>query len=311
MTILTLKTELTMETLRYYHLCADGNDAKNFIASEEDFVAATNIVGVCAANNDAAVVSFSIEDSHPHFLLFGCYAECLSFKTMFESTYLRHIVQSRGCGDDIILDMEIIEVKDESYLLNVGTYTIVQATKDGKKIMPFDYPWGSGSLYFRYAPYVEPWLFDKSGKICEPVRIGDMPEYAKASLLHSRKSVPDDWLVCNGVLLPSNYVDVSRFESIYKTCNCYRVFLSSGKNRDEAILQKMAEVRGVSVEDLEARRIAKETCAEIFGFKDVRRLSSTQRVSLAREIRKRHRISFRQLATIVRLPEDEIRKYIK
>lgn len=299
-----------MEDRHYYHLCADGDDAHNFIVSQQDFEAAVNLVAVCAANTDVTVVCFSEEDSHPHLLLFGTYSSCLQFKEMYETSYTCHIVQTRGSKDDVTLDLEILLITDEEYLMNTGTYIVVQPTKDGKDVMPFDYRWGSGCLYFRREPFTPVWMFDDKGKISEPVRFGDLTERKKKALLCSRKTVPDDWLVCNGVILPSNYIDVKRFESIYKTCNRYRAFLSAGKKRDEPILAKMAEARGISLEDMEARRLCGNTCKEMFGIGDVRKLSATQRASLARELRKRYRISFRQLAVITRLPESEIRKYV-
>lgn len=300
-----------MENKKYYHLCADGDDARNFIVCEEDYFAAFNLVGVCAANTDAVVVCFSAEDSHPHILLYGTYGECLKFQNMYEASYLSHVVQTRGSRDDVVLDIEIYEITDENYLMNVGTYIVVQPTKDGKDVMPFDYLWGSGCLYFRREPFIPPWLFGKNGDISEMMRVGDLGINEQRALLHSRKKVPDDWLLCNGMLLPSNYIDVNRFESIYKTCNCYRTFLSAGKKRDEPVLKKMAEVRGISYNDIEARRVCKETCQEMFGFQDVRRLNAMQRVAVAIKIRERHGLSYRQLSTIIRLPESEIRKYVR
>lgn len=300
-----------MENSRYYHLCANGDEAHNFVVSLEDYVAAMNLVGVCAANTEVSVVCFSLEDTHPHFLLFGPYSECLKFRNIFKTSYLGHVVQSRGGKDDLTLDIEIIEVNDEDYLKNLGAYVVVQPTKDGKDVMPYDYPWGSGCLYFRRGPYTPVWMFDDDGKIMEPVPIGTLTSRQRRALLHSRLEVPADWLVCNGILLPSNYVDVKRFESIYVTCNRYRAFMASGKNKDEAVLSRMAAARGVSFSYLEARRLCGQMCCDIYGFKDVRRLSGPQRASLARELRNKYHMPFRQLAVLVYLDESEIRKYVR
>lgn len=294
----------------YFHVCADGDDAQNFIICEADFVVAFNLVGVCAANTEADVVCFNIEDSHPHFLLLGEDEDCLEFKVMYESSYMHHIVQTRGSADDVVLDMEIYKVTDEEYLLNLGTYIVVQPTKDGKDIMPFDYRWGSGCLYFRREPYVPVWRFGKNGKIMPLRQIKDLGYDERQALLHSRKTVPGDWYICGDILLPTNYVDIGMFENIYRTCNRYRSFMTAGRKNDEPILRRLAELRGVTMADLEARRHCKETCSEMFGFKDVRRLSGTQRVSLAQRLRKEYHMSYRQLAYIVRLPESEVRKYV-
>ena len=124
-------------------------------------------------------------------------------------------------------------------------------------------------------------------------------------------TIPDDWLVCNGFILPTNYIDIARFESIYQTHNRYRVFLSSPRKREEEMLRKMAEYRGVTMEDLEARKICGDVCKLLFGTRDPRRLDTTQRVTLAQQLRRQYRMTFRQLATLVRLPEGEIRTYVR
>ena len=214
---------------QYYHLCAKGADSRNFILSKADYYTAFNYIALCAANTDAVVVSFSIEDSHPHILLWGTREECTRFMVLFESLYTHYAASSRKSGSDIILRCELYPIGDDlDYLRNVAVYTIIQPTKDGKSIMPYDYQWGTGSMYFRTGNYTPVWLFDDEGLICQPVSFGTLSAREKRILLHSRNYlIPDNWLVCNGFVLPYNYVDVKRFELVYGTCNCFRVFLSS------------------------------------------------------------------------------------
>jgi hypothetical protein len=297
----------------YFHVCANGADARNFIVREADYFAAFNLIGVCAANTQAVVVSFSIEDSHPHLLLWGTRAECSRYKVLFETLYGHYAAATRDGGSELTLRCELYPIGDEEdYLRNVAVYTIIQATKDGKAVMPYDYRWGTGSLVFRKGFYTPVWLFDAGGEICRPVPFGTLGARAKRALLHSRElSIPDHWLVCNGVILPTNYVDVPRFESIYGTHNRFRVFLSSPRKREEMMLARMSEQRGVSMEDLEARKTCGDVCKQLFGTRDPRRLDTSQRVRLAQQLRRLYRLTFRQLATLVRLPETEVRTFVR
>lgn len=138
---------------------------------------------------------------------------------------IRSIVQSRGSAEGVSLHCELYEIDDINYLRNVGTYTIIQATKDGKAVMP--------------------WLFDDEGNYCPRVRFDSLTVREQKRICPSRQKVPGGWLVANGFILPENYVDVRRFESIYGTHNCYRVFLGMNRKNDVEILSKMAEIRGV------------------------------------------------------------------
>lgn len=295
----------------FYHMFANGDDSRNFITSQKDFYAAFNRMGVCAANSSARVVSFSIEDTHPHVLLYGTEQDCVKFKNAYFTSTLRYIAANRGSLYDVILNYELYPVKSEDYLKNVAVYTIFQATKDGKKIMPFDYIWGSGPLYFRPENVLPIWYVDANGCVQNPMPINNLTARQKESMLHSRKKVPDNWLVCNGFLLPENYVDVELFESIYQTHNCYRVFLANSKKKDDTVVAKMSKVRGMMIEDIEARKISAAVCYSLFHKHDSRWLDTNQRLELAQELRRQYYLSFRQLATLCRLPEAEIRKYVR
>ena len=297
----------------YYHVCANGADARNFIICRADYYAAFNLIGACAANTRVVVVSFSIEDSHPHFLLWGTKEDCARFKTLFETLYIHYAAATRKGGAELTLRLELYPIgEDEDYLLNVAVYTIIQATKDGKAVMPYDYPWGTGSLVFRTGSYTPIWLFDDNGIIRDPVPFSSLGARERRALLHTRSYlIPDNWLICNGFILPENYIDIARFESIYGTHNRFRVFLSSPKKREEMMLARMAEYRGVSMEDVEARKICGDVCKGLFGTRDPRRLDTPRRIRLAQQLRRQYRLTFRQLATLVRLPEAEVRTYVR
>lgn len=297
----------------YFHVCANGADSRNFIISEDDYYTAFNYFGVCAANTEVEVVSFSIEDSHPHALLWGTRLECSRYTVLYESLYTHYAAATRNGGADLVLRCELYPIGDDmDYLRNVAVYTIIQPTKNGKSVMPYDYLWGTGSLYFRNGFYTPVWYFDKEGTIRQPVSFISLGAREKRALLHTRNyMIPDDWLVCNGFILPENYVNIERFESIYITFNRFRVFLSSPKSREEVMLAKMAEERGVMMEDMEARRACGDCCKRMFGTRDPRRLDPRNRLSLAQQLRSQLRLTYRQLATLVRLPETEIRAFVR
>ena len=300
-----------MEKEHYYHMFANGDDAKNFITDEKEFKAAFNRFALCQYLTGATVLSFSIEDTHPHSLLYGSYQRCRAFADMYVDLSIRSVVQKRGSKDGLILSCEILQIDDEQYLKNVGTYTITQATKDGKAVMPYDYLYGTGALYFRSRNAILPWMIDDSGHQIEPVKLGSLPVMEQRRLSGSRICLPPDYLVCNGFVLPTNYVDVRHFESIYRTHNCFRAYMSSGKARDEEILRRMSEWRGVVIEDIQARELCRESCQQLFGKQTTRHLSTTERISLAQNMRKLYKISYRQLSSLVGIPELELRKYVK
>ena len=294
----------------YYHLCSDGDLTPLFIVDDDDYRVAFNLVGVCAANCDVVVLSFSIEDTHPHFLLYGTKPACTAFKLMYEDSWAHHVGRTRGTRKDAELDLEILYVDSEEYLLSVGTYSIIQPTKDGKQVMPYDYLWGTGSMYFRSKGHQSIWCRADSGEILKPTNVGDLSVHEQRIILNTYRRVPGHWKLCNGILLPENYVDVAHFERIYRTANRYRVFLASNRSRDQIVKEKLAMARGLSIDDAEARSKCHSLMQALYGFKDVRRLTPPQRVRLAQQLWKQFHLNKRQLATLVRLPYAEICKYV-
>lgn len=294
----------------YYHAFANGDESRNFIISEKDYSFEFNLIGICAANSAAKVLAFSLEDSHPHFLLYGEHSDCASFLSHFEYSSKKHISGTRGRLERVKLAFQMYLADSDDYLRNVASYVCVQATKDGKKIMPYDYFWGTGSMYFRGPKHIPIWCITDNGKVIEPTQYSSLCYEEKRRITNGKDVIPADWLVCNGLILPCNYVDVNRFENIFKSHNCFRVFMSSGRNKLQEVSQKMAHVKGVDLEDLEARNISKTLCQELFGRQDVRTFRPDERLLLASELRKRFGLSWRQISTLSRLPESELRQYL-
>ena len=295
---------------KYYHFYSEGRLATELFLSKSDYVAAMNRLAVCAARfPEVIVVAFTFEDTHVHLLLFCSEEEGKAFCDLFKRLTMIYISNSRGGKPaDLRILFDVEEIEDESYLKKVGVYVVVQPTKDGKGIMPYDYPWSSAPLYFRGEKAVPVWCVDRFGAVQDAVHIGDMTCREKKRQFKTEVAFPEEWLVCNGIVLPSNYVDISRFERIYRTHNAYRAFLS--RSSDNEMIQQAVLVRGVSLPDYEMRDACRKLCRDVFGVRDVRMLDSARRLELARRIRRRYLISGKQLSRIVHVPFEEIERLL-
>lgn len=300
-----------MDTNCYYHVFANGDEAKNLITCESDYYATFNLIGVCAASTNAKIVSFSIEDSHPHILMYGQKDDCTDFARMYETSVLHHIVETRGSSDGVNFKCDLYPVTNDDYLKNVAIYTIIQPTKDGKNILPFDYPWGTGSVYFRQPWMNTVWQMYPDGQTTTPIHVSSIPKKKLQAMLFSKRQIPDNWLICKGFLLPTNYLATDLFEGIFGTPNCYRVFLGNSSRKNESVLNRMAKVHGITLEDFDARKISESVCMSLFGKKTARWLDTNQRLALARKLYREYHMSIRQIAKLSRIPETELRNYLK
>lgn len=306
------KNNAMEQQLKYFHLYANGNEAANFIICENDFRYEINLIGICAHHSGVGILAFSIEDTHPHFILYGTDRQAKEFMKLFSTKTLHHIRFSRGTSDGTVLDFRLDIIDSQDYLMNACSYVITQCTKDGKQVMPYDYRWGTGSMYFRPIGKIPIWCIDDGNwRICTPFSFGSIPYREKRRIFGTIPDIPEEWMICNGIILPDNYVDVGRYESIFKTHNCFRTFMSAGRTKEQFMLDKMAQNRGVQVDDQEARKLCKKTCIQLFNVETARWLDVNQRLELAKTLRKGYHLSFRQLATLSRLPESEITKFIR
>lgn len=292
----------------YYHLFANGEDARDYILSESDFVYAMNLVAICSYENNVRVLAFSIEETHPHMLLYGDDESCHNFAEQFKDSTIRHVYQTRGSIGSLKFNCVLLLITDKRYLMNTAAYVIIQPTKDGKPVMFYDYPWGSGSLYFRTKSVIPLWFIRKDGTKATPQKMIELSSRVRHDIC-GRHSVPDDWLVADGLILPANYVDVKMYQDIFKTLNTFRVFVASSNAKLEPVQNAMANARGVLMDDMEARELTRDTAMSMFQ-KNLKSLSIEQRISLARVIRKDYGLSLRQIARMIHIPELELQKYI-
>lgn len=291
------------------HIFSNGSDAKDFILDEQDAMAAMNRLALCVYRTGFKCKAFNFMDTHVHIFGEGSIIETVSFMSLFEFTTILYLARRPDRNDArFILEKEYIE--DERYRRNVAAYVAIQPTKDGKRVQFQDYKFGSSPLYFRTPEVVPVWNV-RDGKVNVPIRFDDLAVDEQRALLHSKYKIPGDWLVVNGMVLPSNYIDIQGFESIFGSPNAYRVFTSRITEGNMEVKEHMERARGVSFEEDELRRLCSATGNALFGKKDIRALNGNQRIRLAAEVRRTTGACLSQLARRVHMPKSELEKYLK
>jgi len=299
---------------KYYHLYSDGEKGVGFCESTQDFMAAMNRIAICQNKTGVVILAFAIEDTHVHFILLCTYEQCVCFERLFNKLSMMYLAYSRDEKPTVNLKFDVVEIEPEpgqgieGMLCREIAYCIIQPTKDGKKEMPYDYLWSTGSMYFRREGTLPIWSISKNGEIGEMKTIGEISAWARTKLLHSTLPVPGFWTICHGLILPNNYVDVKAVERIFGSHNSFRYYMS--RSKDEEVLRRMAKAKGVGLEDIEMRSATKELCKELFNKSSVRLLNVHQRLEIGRRLRNRYLCSLNQLSRIVHVPLVELSRYI-
>lgn len=290
-------------TVNYYHICSDGNYSSVLFRNTTDFKAAMNRIAVCAYKIPGIrILAFVLMDNHVHFVV-SCASEsaCRKFiGEFFRLTgkynwdYYQLKATMRG------IPVKIIRETDEDALRTVIAYVLKNPTK-ARLGMFFNYPWGTGNLFFHGGRKYEQNL----------VKLGDLSveeagPYAVRRQCRTLFRLPADWILREGVILPENYVDVQAVEKLFGTPRSYMFFLSL--NKDDEIERDMGEWSELRMNDSELRVERDRIVQEIFGKNAVRTLTVPERLRLAVALRRKFVCSKKQLSRIVHLPYEELIK---
>ncbi len=253
-----------------------------------------NRVAVCAFKTGVIIVAFILMDNHFHFELHSeTYGACSKFVKEF--TRLSGMYNTNKYGEKNTfegLQVQILPINGEDYFLTLLCYIVKNPTK-ARMAMFYNYPWGTGPLYF-----------NENRTTAGARTIGSMGRVEVRKLLKTRMSLPPEWKVLDGVILPENYVPVKQIEKMLKTPRAYMYFLSL--NKDDAIESELSSWHDMCLTDSELRAIREEMSMELFNTGRLRDLSVTQRLVLARKLRYKYHCSVKQIARIVQIPYEQL-----
>lgn len=296
--ILPVMENTGISTGGFYHICSDGNSSAVLFRNESDFKAAMNRLAICTLHRPVEIYAFVLMGNHFHIVgRFASeddgFAYAIEFKRL-TGKYITDVYQEKAslCR----LPVKVLPIHDADYLRTVIAYVVKNPTK-ARMEMFYDYPWGSGSLYF-------------SSRCKVPdlgtVKLADLGAKPRRQLCRSRRDLPDGWLFKDGIILPQNYVAAAAVEQLYRTTKSYMYYLSM--NKDEEIERDYGDWNALQLPDAELRIARMVLSREMFGTDNIRDLSAPDRLRLARRLQRKYLCSKKQIARIVMLPYEYLMK---
>ena len=282
----------------YYHVCSDGNFASVIFHNPEDFKAAMNRVAVCALRLRVVILAFVLMDNHFHFIIQApdedtAYRFANEFKrlTGMYMTNKYHLPNSLSR-----LPVKALPIPDDDALKTQICYVLKNPTK-ARISMFYDYPWGTGALYFR-----------QERRADSVMRVNSVTGEEIRKICQTRVTIPGEWLLRDGILIPDNYVPVKQVEQLFRSTRSMMYFLSL--NKDDEIEQDMGQWNELRLTDSELRQERNLFAREKFGATRLRDLSLPDRMKVARYLRHKFLCSRKQLARIVQLPLETLEKVL-
>jgi len=231
--------ETTIIKKRFFHACSNGRLTGEIFHTVEDYIESSNRLALCAAhwNGKVRVIAYCLMPTHIHFLLFGSAKECASFITDYEDMTIRHIRKTNLGWKHDELYLELREVTPGDGVKSECAYILRNPTQAGMPYLPWEYPWSSGSLFFMPSDW-ERKVFDNELLSTDDDRvktIGELSQRAKYRLFHTKEcSLPSEWTMHKGIVLPSNYVISSDNLAGYNSKKDFLYYV--GKIRDDKVI---------------------------------------------------------------------------
>lgn len=282
----------------FYHVCSEGLDKEVIFSSQDDFVAGMNYVAVCSCRFEVRIMCFCLMANHFHFILTGSYEECWKFGCEFKRMCA---MLMRRC-QDIENGMKEVEVQvkqigNKNYLENAVAYVLRNPLAAGFRLMPDQYPWGSGDMYFRGCHIPE-------GKRADCFKVRELEKTLK-----SNYKVPGNFVIdSNGMISPLCYIDYKSVETLFGNPARLLGILSAKKEAEFEVFLGIADSYNPDIEEL--RFSVKELIREEFGVKAVSQLSMEQKIRLCSLMHRNFRASRKQIALITRLNMETINTLI-
>ena len=206
----------------YWHVYSDGKKADIPFSRDEDKTYAMNSVAICAHVSGMVVLCLEVNDTHLHTVLRGDNPAEFNTKLKRRITTYEKAKASQRHGE-FYLAADPIETRDELLVKIIYTF---RNCLDFFKGAPWEYPWGVGNLYFARRP--------KDGKPLDQLSRRERERDLACTL-----SLPATWRVnCEGLILPSTYVDADLVERMFGSVRVFLAFLHVKKDDEQRIKQQ-------------------------------------------------------------------------
>lgn len=284
-----------------WHFSTDGNAVDILFSDEADFKAGMNRAYVVLRSYDVVILAFSLMDTHVHFVLYGTFDECNRFVHDFIKRTSMYIAARHGERHRLEnVPIHHQEVDTEDYLKTVICYVIKNAPVGGIPFQGVDYPWSSGPLYFRKQGWWSSprWLSEVAGS---KKTIREIWETLKTRSIEAR----EDLIMIDDIIFPGEYVAYEIVEKLFRTHKAFSFFMCRSRELD--VESRGGAISRLSIPIQEMKQHRNRICGELFGHESVRRLDTTQRLRLARELRSRYNSSLKQVIRLSGLVYEEVK----
>lgn len=284
--------------MEFFLVTTDHLESQIWFKDDQDFIVAMNAVPLIAAMAGVRVVVFVLMSNHVHFILYCTYDQALEFINEFKRHQAFHIRKKYG-AEKILrrnkIDIQMLDTSEES-LERAIAYVQMNPVAANICSHPSQYPWGTGSCFFK-----------KSATKGTPVE--SLSIRSRYKVLHSKLAVPAGSLLGEeGFILPESYVETRLVESVFKTPKRMNYFLYNSSKAK--VVLNSTNIDGPVFKDQTIIPVMEDLCRTLFKKGSVQELTQPQQAELIRQLRFRASSNINQIARISGIPYETVAKLL-
>lgn len=220
-----------------YHIYSDGTRVSVLFEQDEDMVYGRNLIAVLAFKYHIRIYCDVVMDTHFHLVGQGRPEDIHRFTAEMKRLLTRYFRQTHR--PELVKEgiwIKADPLPDDVEVMQKIIYVFRNPLDAGDTLLPENYPWGVGHLFFHKDTAVA------------AKRVGDMKLDERRALFHTRIDLPPDWEVdANGMLLPRCYIDLDEVHRLFRSPRRYLSFLFVRKKdiiaQDEQCARPFLEMR--------------------------------------------------------------------
>lgn len=262
-----------------YHIYSDGTRLAVLCDTEEDYVFIMNQIAITSLYCDVRILCQEVMRTHFHLIAKGAPDKIQKYKREIKRLITRRYNRD-GLGDIVkdAIQIAVDPIKDDEELRRKIIYVFRNCTEAGFRLLPEEYPWGPGLVYYRQ---------DKTTYR----KVSELDYREQCRLFRTRVKLPQNWeFDAKGMLVPRSYFDMQYLHN--------EVFLSP---RQFIAFLNVKKKDLIEMEQESTRRFKKP----------IKQLSQADKIHLATHFwNERKTLSVKQLARLSRLNEAVLRAIV-
>lgn len=277
---------------KWWHLYTPGNLTSLIFTSDDAYRFAMNLMARCAADFPALIIAaFEIMSNHLHLVLCGDKGMIHDFFHTYRRRLARFLSGKGQVRIPSQFQMEIKPIEDLKALRN----TIVYVNRNGYVVnpghTPFSYPWGTGAYYFN--------TFPTTGKLSE------LTDKEIRRMFQSRNPcLSEETAVRDGYVIPSTYCAIRLGMAMFRDAHQYFFMVSKNVESYQEIAVELNDDEYLTDTELFSQIF--QYVRSSYGCESLKDITSSQKLDLARKLRRDYRSSNGQIRRILGLTQYEV-----